>query len=197
MIRVADDNDALRWSRWWCYGCLRQADPSWLDATVFSADQMALAPVHHTAMCRRLGVAEALPPAPESTLLQLGQLDAGRRRQVLLLMAAVCRETPGELPETLAVWCRRLAKALRPGLWLPPSLTFDRHREQDALAILRCRFPQACWSRLQLLYPRDWRDGAGQPPGEKLPASRIASLCDAIIWKATDGNPTVHEVGSV
>ncbi|ANE77535.1 hypothetical protein [Dickeya solani] len=197
MISAADDNDALRWSRWWCYGCLRQADPSWREATVFSEDEMALAPVHHAAMRRRLGVAEALPPAPESTLLQLGQLDVEQRRQVLLLMAAVCRETPGDLPETLAVWCRRLAKALRPGLWLPPSLAFDQQREQDALAILRCRFPQACWSRLQLLYPRDWRDGGGQPLGEVLPASRIAGLCDAIVWKATDGNPAAQEVCSV
>ncbi|WOA51430.1 serine kinase [Dickeya solani] len=197
MISVADDNDALRWSRWWCYGCLRQADPSWREAVVFSEDEMALAPVHHAAMRRRLGVAEALPPAPESTLLQLGQLDVEQRHQVLLLMAAVCRETPGDLPEMLAVWCRRLAKALRPGLWLPPSLAFDQQREQDALAILRSRFPQACWSRLQLLYPRDWRDDAGQPLGEALPASRIAGLCDAIVWKATDGNPAAQEVCSV
>ncbi|WKV50829.1 serine kinase [Dickeya fangzhongdai] len=195
MISMADDNDALRWSRWWCYVCLRQADPSWREAAVFSESEMALAPVHHAAMRRCFGVAEAFPPAPESTLLQLGQLEVGRRRQVLQLMAAVCRETPGDLPEALAVWCRRLAKALRPGLWLPPSLTFDQHRERDALIVLRCRFPPACWSRLQLLYPRDWRDGAGQPLGEALPASRIASLCDAIIWKAADGNPAAHEVG--
>lgn len=194
MISVADDNDALRWSRWWCYDCLRQADPSWWDESVFSEEQMALAPVHHTAMRRYLGVGEAFPPAPEVTLLQLGQLDVAQRRQVLLLMAAVCRETAGELPEALAVWCRRLAKALRPGLWLPPSLAFDRQRERDALVVLRCRFPPACWSRLQLLYPRDWRDSAGQPLSEALPASRIASLCDAIIWKAADTRSAAQEV---
>ncbi|WP_264085447.1 serine kinase [Dickeya chrysanthemi] len=188
MHSASDVHDALHWIQWWCYGCLRQADASWLTTVAFSEDDLALAPVHHTAMRHRLGIVETAPPPPESALLQLGQLNAEQRRQVLALIAAVCRETEGEQPDALAIWCRRLAKALRPGLWLPSSLAFGQRREQDALVILRSRFPASCWSRLQLLYPRDGCDGAAETPAEALPASRIASLCDAIIWKVAAGS---------
>ncbi|MEM0675075.1 serine kinase [Dickeya oryzae] len=183
MNSMPDDNDVLRWNQWWCYGCLQQADPSWFDASRFDESDMALASVHHTAIRHRLDLEEAYPPEPQNALLQLGQLAPPARHQVLVLIAAVCRETSGELPQALAVWCRRLAKALRPGLWLPSSLAFSQHREQDALVILRHRFPAPCWSRLPLLYPRSWRERAQELLSKDLPASRIASLCDAIIWK--------------
>ncbi|UCZ75058.1 serine kinase [Dickeya zeae] len=191
MNNMPGDHDVLRWNQWWCYGCLQQADPSWFDASCFDESDMALASVHHTAIRHHLGLAEAYPPEPQNALLQLGQLEAMARHQVLVLIATVCREASGELPQALAVWCRRLAKALRPGLWLPPSLTFAQHREQDALVILHHRFPASCRGRLQLLYPRDWRDCAQEQLSKDLPASRITSLCDAIIWKVVTTQASV------
>ncbi|WP_023639563.1 hypothetical protein [Dickeya zeae] len=191
MNSMPGDDDVLCWNQWWCYGCLQQADPNWFDASCFDESDMTLASVHHTAIRHRLGLVEAYPPEPQNALLQLGQLEAMARHQVLVLIAAVCRETLGELPQALAVWCRRLAKALRPGLWLPPSLTFSQHREQDALVILHHRFPASCRSRLQLLYPRDWSERAQEPLSKDLPASRIASLCDAIIWKVVTTQASV------
>ncbi|SLM63266.1 MULTISPECIES: serine kinase [Dickeya] len=178
-------NDLLLWYRWWCYGCLQQAHSSWHSGR-YHHREMALAAVHHAALCHRLGITPTLPPAPQPALRQLAQLNEPQRDRVLMLMATVCREGGYPLPDALSLWCRRLAKALRPGLWLPAALRFDQQLRQDALAILHCRFPASCGSRLQLLYPREegravigsWRDN--------VPQSRVSALCDAIIWKAAD-----------
>ncbi|MGM3175393.1 serine kinase [Dickeya lacustris] len=187
----AEANARLVWSRWWCYGCLQQADKSWCDGRIAERD-MALAALQHAALCRRLNLPATLPPAPQPALLQLAQLNARQRERVLILIASVCRESVYPLPEALTLWCRRLAKALRPGMWLPAALNVTPLPRQAALAILSCRFPEICGSRLQLLYPCEmgYPREAQQPDmaswRDSVPLGRVSALCDAIIWKAAD-----------
>nr|WED68900.1 hypothetical protein PJ912_00800 [Pectobacterium colocasium] len=57
-----------------------------------------------------------------------------------------------------------MAKALRPGLWLPAQVTFSAPSSapspsesfatgyQDALLLLRIRYGEACWPHLRLLF---------------------------------------------
>ncbi|WJY17214.1 serine kinase [Pectobacteriaceae bacterium CE90] len=181
--------DRLAWVQWWAYGCGLQADNSW-HAAGSSAGEAALlasvAPVYHHLLRSRRTVPDDFPAWPEPKLLHLAALHPVQRQWVLILIATVCREQPqNRLSESVSVWCRRLAKALRPGLWLPDTLLFNTRRDSDALCILRSHYPAACWSRLRLLFPQTVSEQAEQHEIGGLPAARITTLCEAIIWKVS------------
>nr|WP_113865240.1 type III secretion protein [Brenneria salicis]NMN91774.1 hypothetical protein [Brenneria salicis ATCC 15712 = DSM 30166]RBP65841.1 hypothetical protein DES54_104106 [Brenneria salicis ATCC 15712 = DSM 30166]RLM31875.1 hypothetical protein BHG07_03490 [Brenneria salicis ATCC 15712 = DSM 30166] len=186
----------LDWLTWWASGCVSQADDSWGAEALFAAlpqRKQAFMHANIPLLSRHFDLPMQLPPEPNSSLMQIGTLSAFQREQVLNLMAAVCQpQAPfAILTDDQITWCRRLAKALRPGLWLPPHLMFaDRHA--DALTLLRARYGEACWPRLRLLFPQSWVTRSREPDGV-LPAGRLTALCDALIWKVaavTQDEPT-------
>ncbi|MFC3395513.1 type III secretion protein [Brenneria rubrifaciens] len=175
------------WLTWWVSGCILQSDPSWLEGTLFPDDpQKKRIFVHANVplLSRYFNLPMQLPPAlPAHSLMQIGALSVFQREQILNLMAAVCQPLASSLvTEEQATWCRRLAKAMRPGLWLSEQAAFvDQHAE--ALCVLRARYGETCWPRLRLLFPQHWVTRCGEPQ-YTLPAGRLTTLCDALVWKA-------------
>ncbi|OSM99595.1 MULTISPECIES: serine kinase [Lonsdalea] len=198
MMSLADrSRDAqLKWVRWWAYGCILEADHSWqVDAGLAGGRTSLenLAPLQHRLLRARWGLPEGLPELPSEALWQLIALTPPQRIWVLELIASVCRAPEKPLPSEPSLWCRRLAKALRPGLWLPENLNFTARRQHDALCLLRHCLSAAAWPRVRLLFPRSCSVGVEESPAVALPASRVNVLCDAAIWKARlcaapDGN---------
>ncbi|WP_437216891.1 type III secretion protein [Pectobacterium sp. LFLA-215] len=203
--RESGDAAALTWLNWWTTDCLLQADPSWWRGKV----RLPESPQRHdwlyvnaAQLHRHFSLPQRLPPDPFSSLMhvslmQIGALDTAQRETVLRLMARVCQPTRHvERDDAEGIWCERLAKALRPGLWLPASITFSTSSPsmplivgyQDALLLLRTRYGDACWPHLRLLFPRDgYRDGENcdPVPTVSVPVARLNALCDALIWKAS------------
>ncbi|QHP80330.1 type III secretion protein [Pectobacterium odoriferum] len=194
------DITPLAWLIWWAEGCLLQADPSWWHGKVRLPDSPQRRDwlhVNAVQLHRHFSLPSVLLPDPLASLMQIGTLDTAQRETVLRLMARVCQPVRHlERSDAEGIWCERLAKALRPGLWLPPSITFSVPSSlappaagyQDALMLLRLRYGETCWPRLRLLFPRDWpRDWEHHcdTPTVSLPAARLNALCDALIWKAS------------
>ncbi|MBN3082891.1 type III secretion protein [Pectobacterium polaris] len=189
------DFTPFAWLIWWAEDCLLQADPSWWNGKVTLPDSPLRRDwlhVNAVQLHRHFSLPSVLPPDPLASLMQMGALDTAQRETVLRLMARVCqpvRNPDGSDAE--GIWCERLAKALRPGLWLPSAVTFSAFsstspdaRHQDALTLLRIRYGETCWPRLRLLFPHDGAC-ACQAPTMSLPAARLNALCDALIWKAS------------
>ncbi|TKY83822.1 type III secretion protein [Pectobacterium polonicum] len=194
------DITPLAWLTWWVEDCLLQADPSWWSDKVTLPDvppRRNWLHVNTVLLHRYFSLPLVLPPKPLTSLMQIGALDTAQRETVLRLMTRVCQPIRNpDCSDVEGIWCERLAKALRPGLWLPAQVTFPASSSsvslaaayQDALLLLRIRYGDACWPRLRLLFPRDWvRDGEGHrgAPPMSLPAARLNVLCDALIWKAS------------
>ncbi|MFP1891544.1 serine kinase [Lonsdalea quercina] len=177
----------LRWVRWWAYGCILEADGSWRVDAGLAGGRTAmesLAPHQHACLRARWSLPESLPESPSEALWALIALTPDQRVWALELIASVCRAPEHPLPPAPSQWCRRLAKALRPGLWLPENLSFTARRQSDALCLLRHCLSAAAWPRVRLLFPRSWSVGVEETPAAALPESRVNALCDAAIWKA-------------
>ncbi|MBN3145703.1 type III secretion protein [Pectobacterium brasiliense] len=193
------DITPLAWLIWWAEDCLLQADPSWWNGKVRLPDSPLRRDwlhVNAVQLHRHFSLPSVLPSDPLVSLMQMGALDTAQRETVLRLMARVCQPVRHpERSDAEDIWCERLAKALRPGLWLPSAVTFSASssaspaaRHQDAVTLLRIRYGETCWPRLRLLFPRDWSCGGDNPchaPTMSLPAARLNALCDALIWKAS------------
>ncbi|MEE3661380.1 type III secretion protein [Brenneria sp. g21c3] len=179
------DRARIDWVTWWAGGCVLQAAPGWDDKHGFTPATRRLELFIHAnpaAVCRCFDLPMQIPPEPQPSLMRIGELNVGQRTQILHLMAAVCLPSRHrrEISAERQIWCRRLAKALRPGLWLPDCCTFAH--ETDALMLLRARYGEACWPRLRLLYPRGLVERVADFK-HPLPAGRLNALCDALIWK--------------
>ncbi|MFJ5376802.1 type III secretion protein [Pectobacterium sp. CHL-2024] len=193
------DITPLAWLIWWAEDCLLQADPSWWNGKVRLPDSPLRRDwlhVNAVQLHRHFSLPSVLPPDPLASLMQMGALDTVQRETVLRLMARVCQPVRHpDRSDAEGIWCERLAKALRPGLWLPSAVTFSASssappaaRHQDAVTLLRIRYGETCWPRLRLLFPRDWSCGRDNPchaASMLLPAARLNALCDALIWKAS------------
>lgn len=133
----AGDITSLAWLIWWVEGCLLQADSSWWNQGIMLPDSPRRSDwlhVNAVQLNRYFSLPLVLPPDQHASLMQLGMLDTAQRETVLRLMMWVCqpRRNP-EHTDAEAIWCERLAKALRPGLWLPPQVTFWLHRRRPAI----------------------------------------------------------------
>ncbi|MEI7219629.1 type III secretion protein [Pectobacterium carotovorum] len=194
------DITPLAWLIWWAEDCLLQADPSWWHGKVRLPDSPQRRDWLHVnaeQLHRHFSLPSVLPPDPLASLMQIGTLDTAQRETVLRLMARVCQPVRNpDRSDAEGIWCERLAKALRPGLWLQSAVTFSVSSSlassaagyQDALTLLRIRYGETCWPRLRLLFPRDWPGDGEHPcdtPTMSLPAARLNALCDALIWKAS------------
>lgn len=183
---MAYDQSRLDWVKWWAGLCVLQADPDWDAPRFFTPATPRLLGLIHLnppALGRYFALPMHPPPEPNPLLMRLAALNGGQRAQVLRLMAAVClppdhRREQATEPE---IWCRGVAKALRPGLWLPDAWRFSD--DAEALALLRVYFGEPCWPRLRLLYPRGLAQRCPLPE-HALPRGRLDALCDAVIWKA-------------
>ena len=176
----------LQWVQWWASGWLG-ADRSWRIEEYFSPPERTLvetaSQLHHLAFARRLGLSPGLPAKPDPVVLQLSEWNADARSRALSLIAEICgKDRAVELPEAERLWCRRVAKALVPGQWLPSEWA-KGDPAVDGLRLLRCRLDEACWQRARLLFAKPMVEQAESAASERLPAAKLAALWEAVIWK--------------
>jgi len=189
---VAWDNAlAANWLRWWQEGFWRQVDASWLGLPWFSLDEarrQSLMLKSSQAVPAMLALEDILPETPDARLLALVSLDLAQRETLFALVAEVCQRGSGagQLAESQRIWCERLTRGLRPGVWLPASLSFSEEPNLAVLCLLCPILTPAAWQRLRFSFPQSiiaqceaWVADEPAPP-----LNRLQALWDGAIWQA-------------
>ncbi|AVU78765.1 type III secretion protein [Pseudomonas rhizophila] len=127
----------------------------------------------HDALLALLGIAPSAPPEPDPNVIEWLSLTDAQRLQALALVRAICFATPNDqLSDAQWFWCRGIAKALRPGLWLTDEVT-------DPRAMLAGWLGERCWSRLRLL----WAPDETLEPAFNLPTRKLDALWRSVLWR--------------
>ncbi|HEX8588335.1 type III secretion protein [Pseudomonas sp.] len=171
------------WVRWWC-APWEWAHPDWIEVFadhcgVTREDCAELLGTRHNVFLHSVGVAPSQPPPPVDSLMQWLQLGDAQQQQALSLAGRICfgqgqqasRDDAGYVHEP---WCRAVAKALRPGVWLDGSVN-------DARLLLAAWAGESCWSRLRL----SWAPDALPPPCAELPENKLQTLWHSVMWRVT------------
>lgn len=142
---------SIYWLQWWARPWL-WAHSSWRDALreqhLNEVQITWLSTAYPGCLAKAFNVHPCSPALPDSSLIQLLQA-VEQRETVLSVVEHVCtaRATRMLPDDSLRPWCRSVAKALRPGSWLP-----QEHVEPLQLLAQWCGDAQ--WQRLRLLWPR-------------------------------------------
>lgn len=170
---------AEHWIRWW-YAAGGPAQPEWCVEPAASHQAMLLsAPIsRHEYIAVSRAVQLPQPPEPHQGLMQWIGLPEPNRSLTLRLVEGVCGpwQLPAEFETGHDSWCRSLAKALRPGLWLPSD-------KVDARLLLGAWIGPQRWARTKLLWPMTT---LGMPP-QGLPSNRLDALWSAVLWRVSRG----------
>jgi hypothetical protein len=145
---------------------------------------------------RFVGMMMPQPPAPDANTLQWLALESGRRQLAMSIVEQICapdRSSPSIVDEH-AMWCRSLAMALRPGLWLQ-NLEPDR---QVGVCLLAHWIGPDCWSRLRLAWPMPLAEVPEQDITVNAGAPRkLQALWPAVLWRVTVSTQDTPEVSNV
>ncbi|MDN3235641.1 type III secretion protein [Pseudomonas sp. WAC2] len=186
-------NVSERWVQWWCCAW-RDAHPEWRARFI---DQSGLPPaICETLAIQRVdvflkfaGVVFLQPPEPESHTLKWLSLDDSQSQLALSLVGRICSpEHPdSSVNDEYTPWCRSVAKALRPGLWLDS-------KSLDPRLLLGVWLGVSYWSRVRLY----WSPNAVEESPLKVIAantmacSRLQTLWPAVFWQVTEGMEMQH-----
>jgi hypothetical protein len=174
------DNEA-RWIQWWC-APWEWAHPAWkarfLALNGLSEDDRIDAPRgRHNAFLHSAHIEPDQPPAPVDAVLQWLALTADQQQQALHLAARICLTSLSDAnaPSVASAhegWCRAVAKALRPGAWLDPTI-------DDPRLLLAAWVGEHCGSRLRL----SWAPDAVQPATTNMPSNKLQTLWQSVLWR--------------
>lgn len=190
-MALSDNVPAAAWLHWWQQGFCQQADVSWQTLPWFQLSAPLRQSLLHKspqAMSAMLALNECLPNKPDVRLLALVSLDPQQRETLFALVAEVCQ--PGsraaQLEEPQRIWCERLTRGLRPGVWLPAALSFSGESDFASLYLLRPIFTPAVWQRLRLSFPSSAVElcEASFPDEPAPPLNRLQALWDGALWQA-------------
>ena len=129
----------------------------------------------HTDLLNCLGITPSQPPAPQVDAMHWLSLTEQQQAEALALVAAICFANPAlqaQVSDEQWAWCRGLAKALRPGLWLGAEVL-------DARCLLGAWLGEGCWSRLRLA----WAPDEVLVPALNVPARKLDAVWHAVLWK--------------
>jgi hypothetical protein len=176
-------SDETRWIEWWC-APWAWAHPAWkarfLDLGGLAEDDLIDAPQgRQNAFLHSAHIEPCQPPAPVDAMLQWLLLTADQQQQALHLAARICLTSVGDsdVPSAVSVhesWCRAVARALRPGVWLAPGI-------DDPRVLLAAWVGEHCWSRLRLSWPPD----AVQPAAIDMPSHKVQTLWQSVLWRVS------------
>jgi len=174
------DTLAERWIRWW-YAAGGPLQPAWRVASDAGREALAISAPISRHECIALGRAVRLtqPPEPHLGLLQWIALPEPLQALSLQLVERICAPGPhrAQCQPDHEGWCRSLAKALRPGLWLPPESV-------DPRLLLGAWIGPQRWMRMRLAWPSAT---LGIPP-QGLPQTRLDALWLAVLWHVSRGD---------
>ncbi|WP_434698145.1 type III secretion protein [Pseudomonas sp. D1-1] len=127
----------------------------------------------HDALLTLLGIPPSAPPEPQPNVIEWLSLTEAQRLQALALVRAICfAAADDQLSYAQWSWCRGIAKALRPGLWLTEEVT-------DPREILAGWLGERCWSRLRLLWPPE----TTLEPAFNVPSRKLDALWRSVLWR--------------
>ncbi|WP_092164929.1 MULTISPECIES: hypothetical protein [unclassified Pseudomonas] len=127
----------------------------------------------HGILLSLLGIVPSAPPEPEPNVIEWLSLTEKQRLQALSLVHAICFAVRNdELSEEQWSWCRGIAKALRPGLWLTADVT-------DSRAMLGGWLGERYWSRLRV----SWAPQVALEPAFNVPARKLDALWRSVLWR--------------
>lgn len=194
---IVDPQLAHDWLVWWHHGYWWQADDSWRPprfAALPAAQQQRFLQQHASVWQHALAIPDTPIGTPQPLVLALTRLPMADRAQLLMVMAEItgCATT---LPSEVKIWCRRLAKALRPDSWLPPDW-YAGGDYTHSLRLLQALWPQL-WPRLKLLFPQATvircmervtrlsrpEVAVSETASPALPATRLYPLLEAALWQ--------------
>lgn len=181
---------AAGWLRWWQAGFWQQADASWFGLPWFRLDEarrQSLMRQSPQALSVMLALEDCLPDNPDARLLTLASFEPSQREILFALVAEVCQRGSGagQLDEPQRIWCERLTRGLRPGVWLPSSLCFSGEYNVAVLCLLRPLFTPAAWQRLRFSFPQSAVElcEAAFPNEPTPPLNRLQALWDGALWQ--------------
>lgn len=184
------EDPGLRWLRWWCIDSWLAADTSWRQAGFYQLDDIRLATLartHHPMICQQLQLGSTVEPVDADMLAWL-DLTTAQQQRALCLAAEVCwrDSTRAMLLPDQQRWCRRIAQAMRPGLWLTEaeSLPVD-DGDINGLWLLSLRAGPACWARLRLSFSAEKVRAMEQLPQADLFPPRLLPLWQAVFWSVS------------
>ncbi len=151
---IGDPQLAHDWLTWWHHGYWWQADDSWRPprfAALPVAQQQGFLQQHASVWQHALAIPDTPIGTPQPLVLALTNLPMAGREQLLMVMAEITGCATA-LPSEVKIWCRRLAKALRPDSWLPPHW-YAGGDYAHSLRLLQALWP-TLWPRLKLLFPQ-------------------------------------------
>jgi hypothetical protein len=144
------------------------------------------------------GMTVPQPPSPDTNTLRWLALDPSQRQLALALVEQICAPGHSSFGPTgeYATWCRSVAKALRPGLWLENV----ESEAQLGVSLLGAWIGPHCWARLQLRWPMLPVAEAARRD-EMLTISlpgKLQTLWPAVLWRvggSNHDNPEVLDAG--
>lgn len=174
----------LNWLEWWHSGFFLNSDPDWhKQSRLFSLSGEQLRKFlrqNASILPTMLALSEQGPSDPQPLILNITQLNSDQRCLLLDLVAEICG-CPTKLSSEHKIWCRRLAKGMRPQTWLPE--TFSQHGgKANSLLLLNALIPDI-WSRAKFLFPRRAVEELNTLPSLALSASRLRPLWEAALWR--------------
>ncbi|AIR04131.1 type III secretion protein HrpD [Cedecea neteri] len=185
-----DNALAAGWLRWWQAGFWQQADASWFGLPWFRLDEarrQSLMRQSPQALSAMLALEDCLPDNPDARLLTLASFEPSQREILFALVAEVCQRGSGagQLDEPQRIWCERLMRGLRPGVWLPSSLCFSGEYNVAVLCLLRPLFTPAAWQRLRFSFPQSAVElcEAAFLNDPTPPLNRLQALWDGALWQ--------------
>ncbi|MFP3926660.1 type III secretion protein [Pseudomonas sp. W5-36] len=171
------------WIRWWC-APWEWAHADWIGVFahhcgVTREDGTELLGTRHDVFLHSVGVVPSQPPPPVDSMMQWLQLGDAQQQQALSLAGRICFGQGGQASADHAghvhePWCRAVAKALRPGLWLDASVS-------DARVLLAAWAGEPCWSRLRL----SWAPDVLPTACAELPENKLQTLWYSVLWRVT------------
>jgi len=188
-------NEAQEWLRWWTEGYWQRADESWHRLAFFEQPAPLterLQSLDPQLIARQLGLDARLPPAPHAQTCALLALTPPQQGYALRLVAEICSmlsphtdapHTDDALAEQTQLWCKRISRALRPGLWLPENLSPPW--QVTVLILLRHALPTGCWQRVRFLFPAEWVVPSEAESSNTLTLNKLQPLWQAALWQAS------------
>ena len=180
------ERDAI-WLTFW-YTPWRNMDASWLAELTEHHDLIATSQCLDAMTPQGLRAKFALnsshAPSPDNTLISWLQVDEHQRQRACYLASEIAlRGSANErLSPSDTEWCRHIAKALRPNVWLPAEM-MSNHQDILGLWLLKQWVADDIWQRLRLWLPYSQIGKLNQLADATLPELRIQPLWHSIVWR--------------
>ena len=187
MSRDISSHFVLEWVHWWRDNWRHQRHCSWplppeLQSTtlyhLFSELNL------RKQIDSFFGVEPVITPYPLAGFATLIKSDVQQWHQLFQLSFSVCSghlmPRNSFLSASDEQWCRRVAKGLKPGLWIPSSVMLPDPGIMGIL-LLRSWTGVTVWSRMRFCLAKREVEEAEQLITEKIPSKPLSALWQAVI----------------